>query len=665
MRSIARRESNPDRSEKISTSSCFSSSVPSKLNRVSSRANPITFSTFLGSTSSKSSKNNLALEPCSSSSSSYVTAKQQLESSPILQNNNNNDDDDDNRHQLNSSSLTISNSNSFYVSAHSELVRSPVSSSDDYHTLRDDDDDEQEEARDPLSEASSSGTLFNNNNNNSDAQEPAEIFSAQATYEQENENQRNNARTSNQMHIETALQQIGRLSGDNQDPEMDPSQHSTAVQSADTTRRLIEGLVIASSPSPVMSTDEDSEQQANQQQIPMNLPMQSQLNQRRSSEGASLASLIQTACNQQSQTGRSLIRKNSIQMSADCDKLPPVTEGVVLVDDNYNLPQSTGDLLTQQHQNQRSGSLLTQINATKRQSQRRQSNASSAGGSQDNVASSANSLVSGSPPSSNSASSGSRRRRSSTTSQSSSVLSETSRQQLQFDLSPDLPLDSSLTQANALDGESLDVDDEDEIEDGRATTVIAHIDEHHSSRAAANFSLIRRPHSPEPQTPGEPEPDDDQIGPSTPDLLMDNAAEGGDAATTTPTDEPDDEIAEEIEFLEQMRDSPGEHSKSGNFDKTNPIPGGKKDTHTKTNTNMTMNNNNKRLQSDQRQDSVRPKARRSILSPSPSPSNSPVPSSLGGTSSNGSHLSSTSTSTRSLSDSKYSRDNCKLQQIQD
>lgn len=52
---------------------------------------------------------------------------------------------------------------------------------------------------------------------------------------------------------------------------------------------------------------------------------------------------------------------------------------------------------------------------------------------------------------SSSSSSAHYRRRSSTVSQCSSVLSETSRAQLNFDLSPDLPIDSTIIQANMLD----------------------------------------------------------------------------------------------------------------------------------------------------------------------------------------------------------------------
>lgn len=55
-----------------------------------------------------------------------------------------------------------------------------------------------------------------------------------------------------------------------------------------------------------------------------------------------------------------------------------------------------------------------------------------------------------------SSSSGHYRRRSSTVSQCSSVLSETSRAQLNFDLSPDLPLDSTIIQANMLDAYQSD-----------------------------------------------------------------------------------------------------------------------------------------------------------------------------------------------------------------
>lgn len=78
---------------------------------------------------------------------------------------------------------------------------------------------------------------------------------------------------------------------------------------------------------------------------------------------------------------------------------------------------------------------------------------------------------SNSPPSG--ASNNSRRRRSSTTSQSSSLLSETSRNQLNFDLSPDLPPDSGILETNAL----IDLDTND---------------------SRAELKLDSRPESPEP-----------------------------------------------------------------------------------------------------------------------------------------------------------------------
>lgn len=163
---------------------------------------------------------------------------------------------------------------------------------------------------------------------------------------------------------------------------------------------------------------------------------------RRLSDSSALVRLIQPSSSR-------LARKNSIQM-IDSEKLPSVTEGVAMRD-------SCGQQIGPKGQEQatRPNSLRELIVISKNQRY-----SSSIDSSQDNISgartNSTNSLdrSSNSPPSA-AGSGNSRRRRSSTTSATSSLLSETSRAQLAFDLSPDLPPNSSILDTNAINlGES-------------------------------------------------------------------------------------------------------------------------------------------------------------------------------------------------------------------
>lgn len=136
---------------------------------------------------------------------------------------------------------------------------------------------------------------------------------------------------------------------------------------------------------------------------------------------------LSEGCNQ---AHRNLTRKNSLHMML-VDELPPVTEGEPMQHMSHSQAANSSNL---EHQSNSSGS----TNSLRGSSRKQRS------GSQDeNSASiSSNSLD---------------HRRSSTVSQCSSVLSETTRNQLNFDLSPDLPPDSSLLEANAIGDESADL----------------------------------------------------------------------------------------------------------------------------------------------------------------------------------------------------------------
>lgn len=117
--------------------------------------------------------------------------------------------------------------------------------------------------------------------------------------------------------------------------------------------------------------------------------------------------------------------------------------------------------------------------------------------SQDDTAVSSSTSLERSPTNTSSSSSQSRRR-SSTISQCSSVLSESARQQLNFDLSPDLPPDSSLLEANALDECLGGGADADAFASERGAS--APSEERRAFRLA---TLERRPHSPEPEPENE------------------------------------------------------------------------------------------------------------------------------------------------------------------
>lgn len=125
----------------------------------------------------------------------------------------------------------------------------------------------------------------------------------------------------------------------------------------------------------------------------------------------------------------SFIRKNSLHM---VEELPPLTEGEAMKHMSYHMSQSTIE-----HSAASSGS-----SGSLRQGARQIGSLSMKRGSQDENTTSCSSSTSleRSPT----------RRRSSTVSQCSSVLSEATRNQLNFDLSPDLAPDSSLLEANCI-----------------------------------------------------------------------------------------------------------------------------------------------------------------------------------------------------------------------
>lgn len=130
-------------------------------------------------------------------------------------------------------------------------------------------------------------------------------------------------------------------------------------------------------------------------------------------------------------------RKNSLHMIGQ--ELPPLTEGEPMRHMSYHLSQNIDSVASSSSSGSlRSGGKLTNVlGAFKRNSQ-------------DENTTSCSSTTSLDGPRSPT------RRRSSTVSQCSSVLSEGARQQLNFDLSPDLPPDSSLLEANAISPTDLD-----------------------------------------------------------------------------------------------------------------------------------------------------------------------------------------------------------------
>lgn len=139
-----------------------------------------------------------------------------------------------------------------------------------------------------------------------------------------------------------------------------------------------------------------------------------------------------------------LARKNSLHLidpETLNQRMPPLTEGKPMQHMRSTTSTNTTSSAGQQQQSLESfgsGNIVLKRNY-----------------SQDDTAVSSSTSLERSPTNTNSSSSHSRRR-SSTVSQCSSVLSESARQQLNFDLSPDLPPDSSLIEANALDGCTVD-----------------------------------------------------------------------------------------------------------------------------------------------------------------------------------------------------------------
>lgn len=140
-----------------------------------------------------------------------------------------------------------------------------------------------------------------------------------------------------------------------------------------------------------------------------------------------------------------LARKNSLhsmmmQENGNGGLLPPVTEGEPM----RNLPASNNYLHETSNEtgssstSSRSGSVGNRLHLSKRHSSQDAETSCSSSTSLDGKGSPTGGMqVCG-------------RRRSSTVSQCSSVLSEGTRQQLNFDLSPDLPPDSSILEANAI-----------------------------------------------------------------------------------------------------------------------------------------------------------------------------------------------------------------------
>ena len=140
---------------------------------------------------------------------------------------------------------------------------------------------------------------------------------------------------------------------------------------------------------------------------------------------------LSEGCNRFNSAGH-VCRKNSLHMIGE--ELPPVTEGEPMRHLSHHLSQNMESLASSSS----SGSSRSnrQLGGLKRNSQ-----------DENTSCSSSTSLDGPRSPG---------RRRSSTVSQCSSVLSEGTRQQLNFDLSPDLPPDSSLLEANAISPTDLD-----------------------------------------------------------------------------------------------------------------------------------------------------------------------------------------------------------------
>lgn len=126
-------------------------------------------------------------------------------------------------------------------------------------------------------------------------------------------------------------------------------------------------------------------------------------------------------------------RKNSLHM---VDELPPLTEGETMKHMSYHLSQNI--------ESTASSSSSSSLRSTRQQTLR--DLALKRGSQDENNSCSSSTSLERSPS----------RRRSSTISQCSSVLSEGTRNQLNFDLSPDLPLDSSILEANAISPTDLD-----------------------------------------------------------------------------------------------------------------------------------------------------------------------------------------------------------------
>lgn len=459
-------------------------SIPSHLDRrsclISSKIS--SFSTFLGSQRASSPATTET-----TTSSSYVTATQQISQQQQQSESSN--------FNLNSSSNTLSNSNSFYASARSEpdlgdnskaTAETPTDFEDSFHSFH---SNLQQQA---ISASSSTITLGPEQQQQlSEVKMPSEEPEL-CLMDVSDIDSNNNNDHHHDHELDEPAQLIENLALESTSPDNNTNSNNKVKLDRD------ESVQYTDSECQLFDDNDDCEDQnadvGRRKQLATSL---GRLAERRSSEGcstivnnissnANITSIIQSATSTGSSITasqiRTLMRKNSIQM-IESEKLPSVTEGVAMGRTD-NKPEESGSTeapinMQQQQQSaadlsqqqQRPSSLLMQI--SKQRQQRRQSSASS--GSQDNVASSSNSL-SISPPGS-----ASRRRRSSTTSQSSSVLSETSRQQLQFDYSPDLPMDSSLDRANA-------IDTNDSMDDGDQ-----------SATGLRRPLSISRPESPEPE----------------------------------------------------------------------------------------------------------------------------------------------------------------------
>lgn len=126
-------------------------------------------------------------------------------------------------------------------------------------------------------------------------------------------------------------------------------------------------------------------------------------------------------------------RKNSLHI---VDGLPPLTEGEPMKHMSYHMSQNI--------ESTASSSSSSSVKSNRQQTIR--DIALKRGSQDENTSCSSSTSLERSPG----------RRRSSTVSQCSSVLSEGTRNQLNFDLSPDLPMDSSILEANAISPTDLD-----------------------------------------------------------------------------------------------------------------------------------------------------------------------------------------------------------------